>query len=136
MLRQPLATDRDLPRLLQRFSELESVIAGLACNGATKVFEGAEAFSLSAPAVDGPELFDAPERGEPDDLKRISGVGPKLEGLLHRNGVYYFWQVASWTPANVQFIDDRLEVFKGRIERDDWVRQAQQLMQEPGAAKP
>ena len=87
------------------------------------------------PAPEGPRLFTRAEYGKKDDLKRISGVGPKLEKLLNKHGVYYFWQVASWNKKDVQFIDDRLEVFKGRIERDDWVSQAKRLQGEPGSAK-
>lgn len=83
----------------------------------------------------GPRLLKSASMGAKDDLKRISGVGPKLERLLNRLGVYYFWQVASWNPADVQAVDDMLEVFKGRIERDDWVSQAKILKQSPKAAK-
>ena len=62
----------------------------------------------------------------PDDLKLISGVGPKLEGVLHGLGIYTFAQVASWKKAERDWVDGYLK-FKGRIERDDWVRQAKAL---------
>lgn len=91
--------------------------------------------SLPQPAKEGePVILSAALYGDADDLKRISGVGPKLEKLLHKNGVYYFWQVASWHAKDIQFIDNRLEVFKGRIARDSWVSQAQGLKRGPGAA--
>ncbi|ASP21816.1 50S ribosomal protein L21 [Antarctobacter heliothermus] len=61
--------------------------------------------------------------GKPDDLKKISGVGPKLEGLLHENGVFHFDQVAAWDAAEIAYMDDKLS-FKGRIERDNWIEQA------------
>ena len=64
----------------------------------------------------------APEAGA-DDLKRISGVGPKLEKLLNSLGIYRFDQIAGWTPENVAWVDARL-TFKGRIERDNWIDQA------------
>ena len=83
---------------------------------------------------EGPRLLRTASHGQKDDLKRISGVGPKLERLLNRNGVYYFWQVASWTKKDIEFVDDRLEVFKGRISRDNWVSQAKHLKKSPGAA--
>ncbi len=83
----------------------------------------------------GPKLFKSATRGKKDDLKKISGVGPKLERLLNRNGVYYFWQVSKWNKADIKFIDDRLQVFKGRISRDNWVTQARSLKRQPGAAK-
>ena len=81
-----------------------------------------------------PTIIKAALYGKKDDLKRISGVGPKLEKLLNKNGVYYYWQVASWTPRDITVIDDRLDVFKGRISRDEWVKQAQKLKKQPGAA--
>ena len=56
----------------------------------------------------------------------ISGVGPKLEGVLNDLGVYQFSQVASWKKADIAYVDERLK-FKGRIERDDWVKQAKAL---------
>ncbi len=33
--------------------------------------------------------------GKPDNLKKISGVGPVLEKKLHEAGIYFFWQVAA-----------------------------------------
>ncbi len=62
-------------------------------------------------------------KGEKDDLKKISGVGPKLEGVLNEIGVFHFWQVAEWGAEEIEYMDDRLS-FKGRIERDDWIKQA------------
>lgn len=82
-----------------------------------------------------PRILSAALYGTKDDLKRISGVGPKLERLLNKNGVYYFWQVASWSRTDIKTIDERLESFKGRITRDDWVSQAKQLKQAPEAAR-
>ena len=81
-----------------------------------------------------PKLFTSASAGTRDDLKKISGVGPKLESLLNENGVYYFWQIASWSDSDVIFMDERLDVFKGRIERDSWVAQARVLKSAAGAA--
>lgn len=72
-----------------------------------------------------PEML-AEARGTPDDLKKIKGVGPKLEGVLNDLGVWHFWQVASWTATEVAWVDTRLK-FKGRIERDGWIDQAKIL---------
>ena len=62
----------------------------------------------------------------PDDLKMISGVGPKIEGILHSLGIYTFAQVASWKKAEREWVDGYLR-FKGRIDREDWVAQAKAL---------
>ncbi|MCZ4288619.1 NADH-quinone oxidoreductase subunit E [Hoeflea alexandrii] len=61
-----------------------------------------------------------------DDLKMISGVGPKIEGILHSLGIYTFAQVASWKQAERDWVDGYLK-FKGRIEREDWLKQAKAL---------
>jgi NADH-quinone oxidoreductase subunit E len=58
-----------------------------------------------------------------DDLKRISGIGPKLEQVLNGLGIWSFAQVAGWTAEEIAWVDDYLQ-FKGRIERDDWIAQA------------
>lgn len=77
-----------------------------------------------------PELLTAP-KGDKDDLKRIKGVGPQLEGLLNTMGFWHFWQIADWGPAEIAWVDNRLK-FKGRIERDDWVSQAKDFAREEG----
>ena len=72
--------------------------------------------------------------GEEDDLEVINGIGPMLCELLNDIGVYYFWQIADWGPAEIEWVDQKLEHFKGRIERDDWVGQARVLAKSPTAA--
>jgi NADH-quinone oxidoreductase subunit E len=62
----------------------------------------------------------------PDDLKLISGVGPKIEGILHELGIFTFAQVAGWKLTEREWVDGYLN-FKGRIDRDDWVKQAEAL---------
>lgn len=74
-----------------------------------------------------PATLKAARSSGADDLKRISGVGPKLEGVLNELGFYHFDQIAAWTAAEVAWVDSRLK-FKGRIERDDWIGQAKRLM--------
>ena len=75
-------------------------------------------------AANGPFL-KAPD-GEPDDLKLISGIGPKLEKTLNDLGVYHFRQIAGWSRKDCDTVDGKL-TFKGRIGRDDWVGQAKVL---------
>jgi len=73
----------------------------------------------------GPERLKK-ARGKADDLKLISGVGPKLEQTLNKLGFWHFDQIASWKKADVAIVDDELS-FKGRIERDEWIKQAKTL---------
>jgi predicted flap endonuclease-1-like 5' DNA nuclease len=85
-----------------------------------------EVKAASPAAGRAPGALDAPQ-GEPDDLKQIKGVGPKLEEMLHGMGVYHFHQIAAWGPDEVAWADENLEGFKGRVSRDDWVAQARTL---------
>jgi predicted flap endonuclease-1-like 5' DNA nuclease/BMFP domain-containing protein YqiC len=73
-----------------------------------------------------PLALDGPRNGTPDDLKMIGGVGPKIEGILHELGIYHFDQVAAWTPEEAAWIDNYLR-FKGRVDREQWIAQAQAL---------
>jgi NADH-quinone oxidoreductase subunit E len=73
-----------------------------------------------------PETLTAARAGGADDLKLISGVGPKLEGVLNDLGFYHFDQIAAWTADEIAWVDSRLK-FKGRIVRDDWMAQAAKL---------
>jgi len=88
------------------------------------------------PQSEGPRLLKSALYGTKDDLKQISGVGPKLEGLLNQNGIYYFWQIADWTAKDVDTMDERLEVFRGRIKRDEWVSQAKSLAGQSKSIRP
>jgi predicted flap endonuclease-1-like 5' DNA nuclease len=74
-----------------------------------------------------PATLSAPRAGGPDDLKRIKGVGPKLEKLLNGMGFYHFDQIAGWTEGEVAWVDENLEGFKGRVSRDRWIEQAKTL---------
>ena len=69
--------------------------------------------------------IDAP-RGEADDLKRITGISPKIEQRLNDLGVYHFWQFADFDAGTIATLDKTLDT-KGRIVRDDWVAQAKKL---------
>lgn len=65
-----------------------------------------------------------PAVGDPDDLTRIKGLGPKLRTLLTSLGITRFDQIAAWTEADVAEVDRFLGAFQGRITRDNWVEQA------------
>ncbi|MEM8657079.1 MAG: fused NADH-quinone oxidoreductase subunit E/endonuclease, partial [Pseudomonadota bacterium] len=74
-----------------------------------------------------PKGLKAARDGGPDDLKRIKGVGPKLEKLLHSLGYFHFDQLAAWSASEIAWVDENLEGFKGRVTRDKWVAQAKEL---------
>jgi len=62
-----------------------------------------------------------------DDLKKIKGVGPKVETLLNSLGVTSYSQIAAWDDDEIDRIDAQLGAFAGRIRRDDWPAQARYL---------
>jgi large subunit ribosomal protein L21 len=62
-----------------------------------------------------------------DDIKLIGGVGPALEKKLAAAGITSLTQIAAWKKADVARIDEELD-FRGRIERDEWVAQARDLV--------
>ncbi len=124
--------DVDLQPMNQRLHAIETELASLGKR------LGKPAKVESAPRREpreAPRILSAALYGKKDNLRLISGVGPKLEDLLNKNGVYYFWQVAEWNDRDIDIIDERLDAFKGRIGRDDWVSQARRLRAEPGAAR-
>jgi NADH-quinone oxidoreductase subunit E len=86
----------------------------------------AVAAKRAAPPADANRPAGMARPESPDDLKLISGVGPKIEGVLNGLGIYTFAQIAGWKKAERDWVDDHLN-FKGRIERDDWVKQAKAL---------
>lgn len=86
-----------------------------------------QADSEKVPEQHKPTLLEAARDGKPDDLKLISGVGPKLEELLHKLGVYHYDQIASWNEMNIQWVDQHLGSFRGRALRDKWIEQSLKL---------
>jgi predicted flap endonuclease-1-like 5' DNA nuclease len=95
-----------------------------------------ESESPSDPAAlrdGGANLLSHPAHGTPDDLTQIRGVAKVLEHTLHKVGVFYFWQIAEWSPEDVKHVESQLEGFHRRIEDDDWVGQASELAAQPSA---
>lgn len=123
----------------RRISDLEAEIADCRASSAaaavpsappvaTAVAATPEPAAEPAPAEGRrPEALAGPRGGQADDLKRIKGIGPKLEKLCNTLGFYHFDQVAAWTEDEVAWVDQNLEGFKGRVTRDEWVAQAKVL---------
>lgn len=87
----------------------------------------AKAKAEPAPAPEGgskPKALKAARKGVADDLKVIEGIGPAMEKLLNEGGIFHLDQIASWGPAEVEWMDGNLKGFKGRVTRDKWVAQA------------
>ena len=94
--------------------------------------EPAAAMSAAPVKAKKPRGLKAPRKSGADDLKLIKGVGPKLEALLHSLGFFHFDQIANWTEAELAWVDDNLEGFKGRVIRENWVEQARAFLSDNG----
>ncbi|MCA1661364.1 MAG: hypothetical protein LC648_04065 [Novosphingobium sp.] len=99
--------------------------AGAIVGGIGEVVSAAAAAEAEAARPAPPPIAVA--AGEPDDLTRLKGVGPKLQAMLRDLGVTRFDQIAAWTPADIAAIDPHLGAFQGRIVRDGWTEQARYL---------
>lgn len=92
------------------------------------IAQGSEAAVLSRIASRANELnFDRigiATPSEADDLKAIIGIGPFLERKLHSLGIYTFQQVSNFTKEDIDKVNELIEFFPGRIERDNWVGQS------------
>ena len=64
--------------------------------------------------------------GEPDDLKKVSGIGPVIEKKLNELGIYHFSQIADFNDRDIELVNNAID-FPGRIERDEWLDQAKTL---------
>jgi len=72
--------------------------------------------------------FGTATEAEKDDLKMISGIGPFIEERLHALDIYTFRQISKLTAQDIDTINNAIEYFSGRIERDEWVAQARELV--------
>ncbi len=69
-----------------------------------------------------------------DDLKKIGGVGPQMEEKLNTLGIFTYQQLANMGPEEIQKLTEAIEFTAGKIEKDNWVEQAKQLLS-PSPAK-
>jgi predicted flap endonuclease-1-like 5' DNA nuclease len=73
--------------------------------------------------------FGTATDAEKDDLKMISGIGPYIEERLHALDIFTFRQISNFTKQDIETINDAIIYFSGRIDRDEWVAQAKELVQ-------
>jgi predicted flap endonuclease-1-like 5' DNA nuclease len=74
------------------------------------------------------DSFGTATEEEKDDLKMISGIGPVNEANLNALDIYTFRQISKFTAQDIDTINDAIIYFSGRIERDQWVAQALELV--------
>lgn len=66
---------------------------------------------------------------EKDVLTKINGIGPYIEQRLNEIGIYNYQQISKLTEEDIRVLTELIDFFPGRIERDNWVAQAQALLQ-------
>lgn len=121
--------------LRARIAALEPLEAALAerdarlraLQGATPGPAAAAAVPRASPGTRLPEVPARPVRRRPangsqrDDLKRIPGIGPATERILHGAGVFTFRQIANWRPADLEAIGAKLGDSPARLKREAWI---------------
>ena len=82
-------------------------------------------------ALDKKELnfdnFGYASASEKDDLTQISGVGPYIEQKRNEIGIYTYDQISRFNWEDIQTVTEMIDFFPGRMERDNWVGQAERL---------
>jgi len=78
-----------------------------------------------------PELnfdnFGRAEDNHKEDLTRINGIGPYIEQKLNEIGIFNYEQISRFKEEDIRVLTELIDFFPGRIERDDWVGQAEEL---------
>jgi len=69
-----------------------------------------------------------PAKQEKDNLREIVGIGKVFEQALHELGIYSFRQIAAFDVADIARVNRELKKCKGRMEQDDWIGQARDLL--------
>jgi large subunit ribosomal protein L19 len=73
-------------------------------------------------------------KGEPEDLTQIKGIDADLAGRLRQLNCIKLEQIANFSDEDIANVDETLKL-DGRIEKEDWVGQAQRLVAEQAAAE-
>lgn len=114
----------------QYYTEVK--ITGISMGAAKATPKKAKAAEKKAEPA--PAKTEAPKKEAPvakaagaDDLSKLTGVGKVMVGKLNEAGITTFKQIAELTAEGIAELDEKVAA-KGKIERDDWVQQAKDLM--------
>ena len=108
------------------FQPIDESELGVFGKSEVAAYPGTEGLSRALDAELGLVYLDKP--AVPDDLTQIWGIGAVNQTRLQEHGIYFFHQIAQWTPEIIEKFDEVL-MFKGRIARETWVEQSQRLME-------
>ncbi|HFB2047917.1 MAG: 30S ribosomal protein S2 [Hyphomicrobiaceae bacterium] len=125
----PIPGNDDAGRAVTLYCDL---IARAAIDGIEKssVEAGADIGSFEMPLDEAGAEFEVLEfegieapRGEPDDLKLIDSISPKIEQALNDAGVFHFWQIADLDVSGIAALDVRLKLAAGETSAS-WIESA------------
>jgi len=72
--------------------------------------------------------FGHADASQVQDLTRINGIGPYIEQKLNEIGIYNYQQISRFKDDDIRVLTELIDFFPGRIERDNWVEQADELV--------
>jgi predicted flap endonuclease-1-like 5' DNA nuclease len=72
------------------------------------------------------------KKEEADDLTIISGIGGWIQEKLNALDIFTFRQISNFTKEDIATVTEAIEFFPGRIERDEWILQARELIRIAG----
>lgn len=127
-----VTTGNEVPEGASRPKAVRAGMAGAKAKPAAgkaktaKASDVAKPAAADRPAVKAPTVKTAKANGKADDLKRIDGIGPKLEQVLNGRGIRRFADLAVLDAAELEALDQAIGL-EGRAIRDDWAGQARNL---------
>jgi predicted flap endonuclease-1-like 5' DNA nuclease len=73
------------------------------------------------------ENFGYANKDNKDDLTKINGIGPYIEQKLNEIGIFTYEQISRFSSEDIRTVTQLIDFFPERIERDNWVGQANTL---------
>ncbi len=71
--------------------------------------------------------FGRADSNNSNDLTKLNGIGPYIEQKLNEIGIYNYDQISRFNQVDINVITELIDFFPGRIERDNWIGQANSL---------
>jgi predicted flap endonuclease-1-like 5' DNA nuclease/archaellum component FlaC len=124
---QRLAAVEEKLRLIESASHAEAAVEQLFESVEEEEEDDDEARIEAARAIVRAAIAPAPE-GQKDDLQQIKGIGPFIEKQLNELGVATFEQIAQLDENLIGHLTTAIQFFPGRIQKDQWVEQAKELV--------
>lgn len=93
-----------------------------------------EAKKAAAPKAEA--KTEAPKKAAPkkaaakagnDDLTKLDGLGPAFAKKLNEAGITSFAQVAAWTDADLDSLNETISGLKAKAEANNWIEAAKSL---------